>query len=104
MSRPAHAFVPAAARRAFPLTRVVIVGAMLAALAGWLLLSGPLAAMSHANTNDAHQAGREVAMRSAQAATVMRADSSVPDASAAFAGRAKGAGGAERNEEPASTF
>ena len=101
MSRPAHAFVPAAARRAFPLTRVVIVGAMLAALAGWLSLSGPLAAMPHANTNDAHQAGREVAMRSAQVTAVIRADTSVPDANAAFAGRAERV---ERVEEPASTF
>ena len=98
MSRPAHAFVPAAARRAFPLTRVVIVGAMLAALAGWFLLSGPLAAMPQANTNDARQAGREMAMRSAQATAMTRADTSVPDASAAFAGRA------ERVEEPAPTF
>ena len=98
MSRPAHAFVPAAARRTFPLTRVVIVGAMLAALAGWLLLSGPLAAMPHANTNDARQAGREMAMRSAPGTAVIRADTRVPDASAAFAGRA------ERVEEPAPTF
>ena len=101
MSRPAHAFVPAAARRAFPLTRVVIVGAMLAPLAGWLSLSGPLAAMPHANTNDARQAGRELALRSAQATTVISADTSVPDASAAFAGRAARA---ERVEEPALTF
>jgi len=98
MSRPADAFVPAAARRAFPLTRVVIGGAMLAALAGWFLLSGPLAAMSHAKTNDARQAGRAMALRSAQATAVIRADTSVPDASAAFAGRA------ERVEEPAPTF
>ncbi len=101
MSRPAHAFVPVAARRGFPLTRVVIVGAMLAALAGWLSLSGPLAAMPRANTNDARQAGHELALRSAQATAVIRADTSVPDASAAFAGRAARA---ERVEEPASTF
>ena len=98
MSRPTNAFVPAAARRAFPLTRVVIVGAMLAALAGWFLLSGPLAARSHAKTNDARQAGRAMALRSAQATAVIRADTRVPDASAAFAGRA------ERVEEPAPTF
>ena len=98
MSDLDRVFVPAAARGAFSLTRAVIVAAVLPGLAGLVSLIGLMAATPQAKTDDAREAGREMAMPSAQATGVTRAGTSVPDASAVFAGRD------EVVEEPAPTF
>jgi hypothetical protein len=97
MSDLARVILLAAARRAFPL-HAVIVAAVLAGLTGLFSLTGLMAATLQAKTDDAREAGRAMAMPSAQATGVTRAGTSVPDASAVFAGRD------EVVEEPAPTF
>jgi len=99
MSQLTHTFMPAAARGAFPLTRVVIVTAALAGLAGLMSLTGLLAAMPPANTDNARPAPREMTMPSAQPTGMTHAGTTVPDASAVFAEREE-----EAVEEPAPTF
>ena len=92
-----HAFAPAAARRAFPLASAVIVIAALAGLAGVLSLNGLLGSLPQASSADARPAPRAMAMPFAQATGVTRAGTTVPDASAVFAGDTV-------VEEPAPTF
>ena len=93
-----HAFAPAAARRAFPLASAVIGLAVLVGLAGVLSLNGLLEAMPQASSADARPAPVVVALPFAQATGVMRAGTTVPDASTVFAGREAVI------EEPAATF
>ena len=93
-----HAFAPAAARHAFPLASAVIVIAALAGIASLLSLNGLLDSLPQASSADARPAPVVVALPFAQATGVMRAGTTVPDASTVFAGREAVI------EEPAPTF
>ncbi len=93
-----HTVVPAAARHAFPLARAVIGLALLAGLAGVVSLNGLLDSLPQASSADARLAPRAMAMPSAQATGVLRAGTTVPDASTVFAGRETVI------EQPAPTF
>ena len=97
MSDLSHGLIPAA-RSVSPLVCVVIVTAVLGGLAGLLSATGSSAPTPQASTAGARDAAHELAMPSARATGVTRAGTSIPDASAVFAGRA------EVVEEPAPTF
>lgn len=97
MSDLSHGLIPAA-RSVSPLACVVIVTAVLGGLAGLLSATGSSAPALQASTAGAREVAHKMAMPSARATGVTRAGTSIPDASAVFAGRD------EVVDEPAPTF